>query len=123
MEYSGGDESRDYRGRYATFQAEREKRDFVNILSSLVLGTRSGGGRTQSPMEEERSGRDTGRGDRQPHLGVHGGRGLDLMISGPVNSKGHCFYHCHCAFGSRLLGFKSHFTIDHGWMLGINLTS
>lgn len=44
MEYSGGDESRDYRGRYATFQAEREKRDFVNILSSLVLGTRSGGG-------------------------------------------------------------------------------
>lgn len=60
-------------------------------------------------MGEEGLVRDTRRRGRQLYPGVDGGRGLDLT-SGSISSKCH-HYHNHYGFGSKSLGFKSHFTI------------
>ena len=42
--------------------------------------------------------------------GVGGGKGLDLMTSGSINSRCHHSHH-HYGFGSKLLGLKSHSAI------------
>ena len=87
------DSGRKITGKYATFQDGRGTGDFCNILSSVGqgLGWNEEKGVWQRP-------------------GVGGGKGLDLMTSGSINSRCHHSHH-HYGFGSKLLGLKSHSAI------------